>query len=109
MSAQQLSSKLLLLSAISSLCSGAAVQKTEPIVNDATARPAGYQYGTHDCFTGPPDVCKHPLDEDKACRGKFANSKDAWRDMECDYVRYDVRAEKPTNDWLIIHAGGAGA
>lgn len=31
-------------------------------------RPAEYQYETHDCFTGPPELCKNPMVNDSMPR-----------------------------------------
>lgn len=92
---------------VASSSAAAAGQPSKPAV-EIPARPAGYAYGQHDCFTGPPDLCQHPLVNDTACRGKYATNIEAWRDMECDYVRYNVKASNQTNDWIVIHAGGAG-
>lgn len=87
--------------------SSKAGHSAKPVV-EVPARPAGYAYGQHDCFMGPPDLCQHSLLNDTACRGKYATNIEAWRDMECDYVRYNVKANNQTDDWIIIHAGGAG-
>jgi hypothetical protein len=64
----------------------------------------------HDCVfpastpNGLP--CEHPLALDQTCRGKLnATTRDAYLDMDCDYVIYDVKAPQPTHKYIMIHSG----
>lgn len=62
---------------------------------------------TRDCYTGSSPLCNNSLASDTACRGLQVTTADGWKQMNCDYVIYNIpTTTRITEKWLVIHSGG---